>query len=155
MAIDRETLLFFDASCLIAAAGSPSGGSAFILLQCERQLLRAAVSDPVCDEAERNVRAKLRPEAMAIFRGLLRMPGLQVIPEPTEEELARARGLVETKDEHVLAAALAAGAAFVITLDKALQEGIAQAKLPIAAITPGMFIRTMLTQHPDYPTMRK
>ncbi|MBI2942103.1 MAG: hypothetical protein HYY04_16860 [Chloroflexi bacterium] len=31
MTIDLTTILFFDASCLIAAAGSPTGGSGFLL----------------------------------------------------------------------------------------------------------------------------
>lgn len=54
MNIDRNTLLFFDASCLIAAAGSPTGGSGFLLALCARGLLRAACSQPVLVEAERN-----------------------------------------------------------------------------------------------------
>jgi len=31
MSLDSSALLFFDASCLIAAAGSPSGGFSFFL----------------------------------------------------------------------------------------------------------------------------
>lgn len=155
MAISRQTLLFFDASCLIAASGSPAGGSAFILAQCRRGFLRAAVSTPVCDEAERNVRAKLSVEATVRYLALLRMTELQVIPEPTVSELARARGLVEMKDEHVLAAALAVGAEYLSTLDKGLEEAIARAGLAIVALSPGAFIRSVLTQHPDYPAVRE
>jgi hypothetical protein len=43
MVIDRDTLLFFDASCLLAAAGSSTGGSAFLLSVCIRGFLKAAV----------------------------------------------------------------------------------------------------------------
>ena len=89
MAIGRETPFFVDASCLIAAAGSPTGGSAFILRQCQRGLLRAIVSAPVCDEAERNVRTKLPSAAMAGYLDLLRISGLEMVPEPTDTELAR------------------------------------------------------------------
>ena len=42
MPIDHQTLLFFDASWLIAAAGSPTGGSGFLLARCARHLLRGA-----------------------------------------------------------------------------------------------------------------
>jgi predicted nucleic acid-binding protein len=155
MAISHQALLFFDASCLIAASGSPAGGSAFILAQCRRGGIRAAVSTPVCDEAERNVRAKLPVEATVRYLALLRMPELQVIPEPTVGELARVRGLVEMKDEHVLAAALTVGAEYLITLDKGLEEAIARAGVAIIALAPGEFIRLVLTQHPDYPAMRE
>jgi hypothetical protein len=64
MTFDAETRLFFDASCLIAAAGSPSGGSGFVLSLCQRSLLRGAISPPVLIEARRNVRDKLGPEAL-------------------------------------------------------------------------------------------
>lgn len=55
MTIDRSTLLFFDASCLIAAAGSPTGGSAFLLSMCAAGFLRGAVSEAVLVEIERHV----------------------------------------------------------------------------------------------------
>jgi hypothetical protein len=49
--IDRHTLLFLDASPLIAAAGSPAGGPGFLLSLCARGYLKAAVSQPVLLEA--------------------------------------------------------------------------------------------------------
>jgi len=61
MTIDRTTLLFFDASCLIAAAGSLSGGSGFLLALCQRGLLRGAISQPVLLETERNLLKKRGP----------------------------------------------------------------------------------------------
>jgi hypothetical protein len=84
MRIDRQTLVFFDASCLIAAAGSPSGGAGspsggagFLVSVCASGFLRAAVSRPVLFEAERNVLAKLRPEVLQSNRrpALCRPPG--------------------------------------------------------------------------------
>jgi hypothetical protein len=59
MTIDRNTLLFFDSTCLIAAAGSPSGGSGFLLSLCARGFLKTAVSQPVLLEAQRNIQENL------------------------------------------------------------------------------------------------
>jgi predicted nucleic acid-binding protein len=57
MIIDSNTLLFFDSSCLIAAAGSPTGGSGFLLSLCGRQFLKVAISQAVLLEAQRNIHA--------------------------------------------------------------------------------------------------
>jgi hypothetical protein len=43
MTIDQTTPIFFDASCLIAAAGSPTGGSGFLLSLCEKGHLQAVI----------------------------------------------------------------------------------------------------------------
>lgn len=59
MRIDRSTRLVLDASCLVAAAGSPTGGSAFLLSLCQRGFLRAVVSPPVLLEARRNVQENM------------------------------------------------------------------------------------------------
>ena len=59
MTLTRDSLLFFDATCLIAAAGSPSGGSGFLLSVCQSGFLNAFSSRSVLVEAERNITAKL------------------------------------------------------------------------------------------------
>ncbi len=52
---------------------------------------------------------------------------------------------INTKDRHVLAAALACGAAFLITLDRGLISEVAShPALPLQPITPGGFIREVL-----------
>jgi hypothetical protein len=55
MPLDDTTPLFFDASCLVAASGSPNGGSGFLLLVCRQGQLTVVVSQPVLLEAARNV----------------------------------------------------------------------------------------------------
>src|SRR5690349_21704771 len=104
MPIDRTTLLFFDASALVAAAGSPTGGSGFLLSVCERGFLRAVVSQPVLIEAERNVRENLRPEALGRYHGYLRAVPLILAPVPMDRNRAWSVELVGEKDEHVLEA---------------------------------------------------
>jgi len=47
MSLTRDSLLFFDATCLIAAAGSPTGGSGFLLSVCLAGFLKAGSSPSV------------------------------------------------------------------------------------------------------------
>src|SRR5687768_8561181 len=154
MRIDASTILFFDASCLIAAAGSPQGGSGFLLSVCAKGYLQAAVSDPVLVEAERNILENLRPGAIDTYDQLMRhLPGT-VVPAPSKREQRRYQAKINDKDVHVVAAAIISQAPFLITLDVNLARQVNQAGLPIQAFTPGEFIRTYLPQHADYPKIR-
>lgn len=160
MSVGRTTRVFFDGSCLIAAAGSPTGGSGFLLSLCARGLLQASVSVEVLEEAERNVRNKLGPGALDTFRRLIpsaqpnAAPAAQfvmlTIPRRSAAELRPYRVIVDGKDEHVVAAAIAAEAPFLLTLDRRLLERVNEAALPTQAISPGDFITTVLPDHPDY-----
>jgi hypothetical protein len=67
MSINKNTPIFFVSSCLIATAGSPTGGSGFLLSLCAKGYLKAVVSQPVLLEAQRNIQAKLGKEAIERF----------------------------------------------------------------------------------------
>lgn len=151
MRVDPTTLLFFDASCLIAAAGSPQGGSSFLLSLCRRRLLRGAVSQPVLLEAERNIEAKMGAAALSAFHRLLAITPLILAPIASNRELQAYQPIVNVKDAHVLAAVMTSGAQCLLTLDRELVSQVNQSDLPVVALTPGAFIRQHLPDHPDYP----
>ena len=151
MKIDRYTILFFDSSCLIAASGSPSGGSGFLLSLCARKILKGAISQPVLLEAQRNIQGKLGNSALNEFFKLLSMTPLILASLPGAPELLRIGQLVNAKDAHVVAAAIEADTQFLLTLDKKLIEQVNGAGLELSALTPGDFIKSALPFHTDYP----
>lgn len=151
MKINRATLLFFDSSCLIAAAGSPTGGSSFLLHLCALELLKGVVSQAVLLEAERNIIGKFPPAVLTAYDKLLTRTPLTIASLPTVSERRRYRGLVNKKDEHVITSAIAAGARYLLTLDKSLIKQVKQTKLLIQALSPAEFIKTILPRHADYP----
>ena len=155
MSVDRSTLVFFDTSCLIAAARSPDGGSGFVLSLCRRGLLRAAVSQPVLLEAETNLRHKLPPEVLTAHRVQMAETPMAIAPVPPLAMRRRLQQIVNEKDDHVLAAALIVGARFLLTLDRALANEVNQGGLPIRAISPGEFIVEELIDHPDISRLRE
>ena len=152
MTIDRNALVFFDASCLIAAAGSSSGGAGFLLSLCAKGYLKAAVSQPVLLEAQRNTQAKLGHEAIKRFYDLLAVVpfSLAALPEKAE----RLEKMINRKDVHVLAAALEVHAPFLLALDKGLVLEVNNVNVGIQALSPGEFIKTVLPNHVDYPSAR-
>lgn len=154
MTIDHTTRLFFDASCLIAAAGSPQGGSGFLLALCGRELLRGAISHHVLREAEHNIQTKLPPPALDHFYEQVRVLPFLIAPVPVLDEPAAWHLHVNAKDRHVIAAALAIRAAYLLTLDQNLILETNRAALPILALTPGDFIRIYLPTHDEYPRLR-
>ena len=154
MTINEKTLLFFDSSCLIAAAGSPHGGSSLLLAICARGFLKGAVSHAVLAEAEGNILSNLKAQALIRYRQeILRIP-LLVAPIPTTRELEQATPVAGEKDAHVLAAALRIGDEYLITLDKVLARRMQEAELSITALSPGEFITMKLPMHPAYRSIR-
>lgn len=154
MSIDHNTLVFFDSSCLIAATGSPSGGSGFLLSLCARGFLKAAVSQPVLLEAQSNIEAKLGDEAIKRFQNLLAIIPFSLASLPDKTELKRLGKMINKKDVHVVAAALEVQAPFLLALDKGLVLEVNKANLGIQALFPGDFIKTILPNHLDYPSAR-
>ncbi len=154
MAVGRATRLFFDASCLFTAADSPHGGSAYLLSVCARGYLRAVVSPDILVEAERNVLEKLPTEGFRRYRHLLTSTPMLLAAAPSEP-LVRQYQSTFREDAHVVAAALAFGAQFLITLDQRLERRVNQAQLPIVALSPAEFLQTVLTNHSQLDEIRR
>jgi predicted nucleic acid-binding protein len=113
--------VFLDASVLIAAAGSSTGGSSAAIHLISAQGGYALCASPtVLREVAVNVAVKLKPEATPRLAELLRVvarvpdasylpAGVPALPDSYPRE-----------DHHVATAALAAGATACLTLDKGL-----------------------------------
>ena len=114
-----RVLIFFDASVLLAAAGSPRGGSsAAIALIAGSDRYEAVVSGQVLREALGNLRLKFLEEALVRFYtqlGGLR-PGLAQVGEGLAPQDLPAS--LAPKDRHVVEACLNAGANICLTLDR-------------------------------------
>ncbi len=151
MTIDRRTLLFFDASCLIAAAGNPKGGSGFLLSICAQGFLKGAVSQPVLLEAQRNIDEKLGEAALNRFYRFLVIVPFILAPVPPKSDLMQYERIVTEKDTHVVAAAEAVSATFLLTLDKRLTLQANQANFKVQTLSPGEFIKLVLPKHTNFP----
>lgn len=154
MPLDGTPPIFIDATCLVAAAGSARGGSSYILSLCEQGFLSGRVSRPVLREAARNIQAKMPPSAFSRYRHFMRS-----VPLPLAHVSTRTQrpyiAIAGAKDAHVLAAALAASARFLITLDRPLIQRVNDAQLAIRALTPGDFITTILPEYSNYDDLHR
>ena len=108
--------VFVDANVLIAGADSQSGASNAVLKMAEVGLFQLVVSTQVLDEAERNLRKKL-PRALPNFAAQMARLRLEILPDPTPEQVKPWMEIIETQDAPILCAAVASGVDRLITLN--------------------------------------
>jgi predicted nucleic acid-binding protein len=142
VAVER-TRVFLDASVLVAAARSPSGGSALALEVCGGRRFRGLVTTRVLLEARVNIAEKFGAAELVRFYEQLAALEPEVASAPSVASPAQAAALTSEKDAHVLAAALECGAGYLLTLDRRrlLTNAVRSAQLPIKVTTPGGFLR--------------
>ena len=140
---DRRIPVFLDACILMAAAHSPSGGSALVIEVCQGRRFKAAVTVKVLLEARLNIAEKFDEADLIRFYQLLAALDPEMIPLPATEKLDQYKSLITQKDVHVLAAALQCGADYLITLDRRhlITPLILAAGLAIKIMTPGDFLK--------------
>ena len=139
----QRALVFLDASVLVAASRSPSGGSALALEVCCGRRFRAALSARVLLEARVNIAEKFGEGELVRFYQQVASLDAEMVSPPSPERLAQCASLVGEKDAHVLAAALACGAGYLLTLDRRhlITEAVQSAGLSVRVVTPGDFLR--------------
>lgn len=131
--------VFVDANVLIAGADSQSGASNAVLKMAEIGLFQLVVSTQVLDEAERNLRKKL-PRALPNFAAQLARLRLEILPDPTPEQVEPWKEVIETKDAPILSVAVASGVDRFITLNtKDFTPAVAQ-QSGLTILTPAQFV---------------
>jgi predicted nucleic acid-binding protein len=155
--ITPRTTIFFDASVLVAGTHSAQGGSGMLLEACKLRGFAAQTTFLVVLEALRALESNFPPAPMARFYKDLVEIDWDMLPVPSEEVLLKYAALIDAKDLHVLAAAVAGGSDFLLTLDRkrilAAAQAVENARIPIRILTPGDFIGQVYPLHDDYPSL--
>ncbi len=108
--------VFVDANVLIAGADSQSGASNAILKMAEVGLFQLVVCKQVLDEAERNLRKKL-PRSLPNFAAQMARLRLEILPDPSNEQVRPWENIIEAKDAPILCVAITSGVDRFITLN--------------------------------------
>lgn len=145
-AAEDKRRVFLDASVWVAAAGSPTGGSALVLEVCQGHRFAAVCSQRVLLEAQVNIRSKQPAEALVRFYQSLAAVSPVLSSPPAVDEEARYTAWVAPTDAHVIAAAVQSEAHFLLSLDRKhlVNDQVRQAGLPFQVLTPGEFIQQIL-----------
>jgi predicted nucleic acid-binding protein len=144
--------VFLDASCWVAAVGSPNGGSSLILKLARAGRLQLLATKRVLQEAEENIQNSLPIEAAVRFYTELGTLDLDLAADPGAEDEQRWSDLTAAKDLHVLAGAYLAGAGVLVSLDRRhlLTEKV-RSGFPIPVMDTRAFFQALLSeeQQPD------
>jgi len=108
---------------------------------------RATVTARVLLEARVNIAEKFGEAELVRFYQQVAALDPEMAPAPPPEQVDQCLALTVQKDAHVLAAALACGAAYLLTLDRRhlLTPAIQSAELPLKVVTPGDFLKDVAT----------
>lgn len=141
-----EMRIFLDASVFFAAAGSPTGGSAFVLELAKQKRIEAITIVYALVEAERNIKKKLGSKALDHHReNVLEIdPKIQNIENVSIGIATAFEQLLPRKDVPILLGAILSKTEFLITLDKRdfLQnKKLIEAGFSFTIAAPGEFLR--------------
>lgn len=138
-------VVFLDASCWVAAAGSEAGGSALIIRLALAGRVKLVATRLILLEAEKAIGTKLGKEALLRFYLALGNLDLELTAPPTPEEMSRWVGIVDARDLHVLAGAFNASADVLVSLDrKHLLTDVVKAGFPLTVMDTTEFLESFI-----------
>ena len=132
-------LAFIDASVILAALGSKSGGSSQVLKLVRKRKIDGVTSQAVVEEVFRNAN-KIKITESEVSR-LISSSSLKVIPAPISEEVEKYLSVTVEKDAHVVASAIKSKANIIITLDK--KHLLSKSIKGIDVVSPGEFLQKL------------
>lgn len=109
--------VFVDTSVLFSAIYSSTGFARDLLQLSLDDQIKLIVSQDVLNEVERNLQAKI-PDRMDIWQRFLKVLQLEVIADPSLEQVRLCEAYVVQKDAPIVAAAILAEVDYLVTYDR-------------------------------------
>ena len=135
-------VVFLDASCLVAAVLSPTGGSFRLLQECSRREIHLVTNRYVFEEVQA-VLGRKYPYHLLRFEQILAWSQMEIQQDPSAKQVAQYLSVIDSEDAPILAGAMRARAQFLITLDRKdfMIQTVARAKPPFLIVTPKDFFQ--------------
>lgn len=136
--------VFLDASVVFSASYSSSGFARDLLIAGLRKDVEHFVGTDVLSEVVRNLSNKA-PDRLTRLRGFEASRSFVVV-QPDSASVRRCAALVEEKDAHVVAGALAAGATVIATYDRKhllSQADVIREAFGVEVLTPDKVLRRL------------
>ncbi len=136
--------VFLDASALFAAAYSSAGYARDLVLLAVRGRVQVVVSQDVLAEVERNMRRKA-PERVENYQRLLALFDLEIVADPSSEDVKTAEQYVVPKDAPIVAAAINAQPTYPVTYDRRhlIDPPEVAEKSGLSIVTPEFVVKTV------------
>ena len=136
----RGWKVFIDTSALIAGILSPTGAAHEVLRLCEAGVVKAVMSRQVLVEADRNISEKL-PAFLSEYHVFLKHLSPLIVDDPSRLAVDRAGEIIHRNDAPILAAAIEAGVAYLVTWNtRHFQKKVVRDYAQFPILTPGEFL---------------
>lgn len=136
---------FLDSSVILSGAASDKGAAHVLLVLAEAGLIRLVVNPYVLNEVERHIQNKLKRAALS-YTEVKTSIAWEVVPNPTETELEDWDAFIIRKDAPVLASAVSAKPASLVTLDGRdfiKNRGLIATKTELKILAPGQVTQSI------------
>lgn len=136
--------VFFDASVIIAALLSPTGGSSLLFQYIKIGRIKGITSQTAIGEVlDKAIKLRKSKEELENF---IAHSGLVVRKSITLDEIAGYQGMVDKEDAHLIAGSHLTKCTHLVTLDKKhlLRSDIQKAFLPLIIISPKQLLEELI-----------
>lgn len=143
--LKKKSRVFLDASCLIAAVLSPTGGSFAVINESLKNKFTLYLSKYVLEETISVLKEKY-PQSLIVFTSLLERANYKILPEPNLKEVEQMMKYIDFKDAPILAMVIKGKIDYFITLDKKhflKNPKLKKLKLSLKILTPGDFLENL------------
>lgn len=137
--------VFFDASVLIAAILSPTGGSSLLISQVKSGKITGLTSQTAIDEVLEHT-SKIN-KTKSDIENFISLSDLVVRERVTVEEIEPLKNQIDIDDAHLVAGAQLTQCSHLVTLDKKhlLRKDIQEKFLPLKIVSPKEILEEMTT----------
>lgn len=139
--------VYVDASIIIAAFLSPTGGSSLLFQYIKQDRIIGITSQTVIEEVLEEDKPKKIKRSKEDIEMFITQSGLLVRESITIEEIAPYKDLVYVEDAHLIAGAKLTKCSHLVTLDKKhlLKEDIRQRFLPLKIVSPKQLLEEIVS----------
>lgn len=139
--------VFFDASVIIAALLSPTGGSSLLLQYVKKGKVVGLTSQTVLEEILEEDKPKKIKKERAEIEQFIAQGNLLVREHISSEEIAPYKNMVDIEDAHLIAGANLLSCNYLVTLDKKhlLREDIQKKFLPLKIVSPKQLLEDIIS----------
>jgi putative PIN family toxin of toxin-antitoxin system len=140
--------VFFDASVLIAALLSPTGGSALLLSFIKAGRLVGVTSQTVIEEVLEEDKPKKLHKTSAEIEQFIATSGLVVRETVALQEIEPYQHLIDPEDAHLIAGAVLTNCSHLVSLDKkhVLIDAVRTRFLPLKIVSPKDMLEELVNE---------
>jgi putative PIN family toxin of toxin-antitoxin system len=138
--------VFFDASIIIAALLSKTGGSSLLIQYIKMSKIIGITSQTVIEEVLEEDKPKKFKRSSEEIEQFITQSSLIIREAITMEEIAPYKDLVDIEDAHLIAGSNLTKCNYLVTLDKKhlLREDIKMRFLPLKIVSPKQLLEEIL-----------